>query len=366
MPSPAPLRLQESEEYAIRSLHKTIRATRYEDPVDQDAFLVASARSVVASFAEFSDIGECVFTIRVALVANNLRLKTPPDAILGPITDFAGEIVRFRQTIRDRKNVQREQVCAEQGAAARAARREALESAARHELNKSAADTVSIPSDDEEPAEPPHPSPLRVKAMPPPSPVLVRLIALLSPLQELDAMMFSLRLSSPCAPPPSPWSQSRSLPDLVPIVKPQPHARGANGRGPRAPTMSGPTFVRGRNPTPKPLNGQMPTPLPTPTSNVAVLAPRPLNRGSRPRLNYVDDWLVSKPSSTGYRAHKRSLLGSFSRSKIPARKPKAKFVVSSLRSAFGLTSFAGDLNDASFVPQPPISSPTARCARSTK
>jgi hypothetical protein len=40
-------RLSQSDEAAMRKLHKTIRATRYEDPLDQDAFLVASATSVV-------------------------------------------------------------------------------------------------------------------------------------------------------------------------------------------------------------------------------------------------------------------------------------------------------------------------------
>jgi hypothetical protein len=39
--------LNETEEDAIRALHKSVRATRYEDPVDQDAFLVAAARSIV-------------------------------------------------------------------------------------------------------------------------------------------------------------------------------------------------------------------------------------------------------------------------------------------------------------------------------
>jgi hypothetical protein len=40
-------RLSLADEAAIRKLLKTVRATRYEDPVDQDAFLVASANSVV-------------------------------------------------------------------------------------------------------------------------------------------------------------------------------------------------------------------------------------------------------------------------------------------------------------------------------
>ncbi|KAJ7701340.1 hypothetical protein B0H16DRAFT_1483508 [Mycena metata] len=169
MPSVTPPCLDKSQEDSVRALFKSVRATKYEDPVDQDAFLIASARSVLhfrpqaASFAASSDIGECVFAIRAALVSNNIRLTTTPDPIVNSISDFAGEIVRLRQTVRDRKRAQSEQLRAEEGAAARAARREALEFDAKRELNKSDPDVVSIPSDDEPMPMAPHPSPLRVK-----------------------------------------------------------------------------------------------------------------------------------------------------------------------------------------------------------
>ncbi|KAJ7134178.1 hypothetical protein C8R44DRAFT_729666 [Mycena epipterygia] len=93
MPSLDPTTLSKSEQDAIRLLHKTVRATRYDDPIDQDAFLVASAHSVRA---------------------NSTRLR------------------------------------AEEGAAARAERREALQYAKKKRAPSPDEDTVSIPSNDEE------------------------------------------------------------------------------------------------------------------------------------------------------------------------------------------------------------------------
>lgn len=51
MSSPPLSYLSKAGEDLIRQLFKTIRATRYEDPVDQDSFLTASANTVVMSFA---------------------------------------------------------------------------------------------------------------------------------------------------------------------------------------------------------------------------------------------------------------------------------------------------------------------------
>ncbi|KAJ7176534.1 hypothetical protein C8R46DRAFT_1029866 [Mycena filopes] len=295
-------RLDQTEEDAVRALHKSVSATNYEDPVDQEAFLVASARSVlhfrqqVASFAASSEIGECIFTIRAALVRNNLRLATSPDPILSSITDFAGEIVRLRQDIRDRKQAQKERAHAENGAAARAARREALDFAAKRELNKSDPDTVSIPSDDEQPIEPLHPSPLRVKPVSPPASPIP---ALLSPLHDLEGMMRSLRLSHPPVPLAAPLSPNLFLPDPVPRVSRPFPAYCANVRDPKPPTTNGPSFIRGRQLV------CVPTAMPPPTlaSNVAVLVPRPIKlMCHRPTINYVDDLPRSRTNSTAFRA----------------------------------------------------------------
>ncbi|KAJ6498709.1 hypothetical protein DFH09DRAFT_1103070 [Mycena vulgaris] len=151
-------RLNETEEAAVRALHKSVRAPRYEDPIDQDAFLVAAARSIllfreqVASFALAAELGECVFAIRAQMQVNNTRITTPPDEAFSTISDFASEIARTRTFLRERKRTQTVHLRAEEGAAARAERREALQRAAMlksRKLRSPHEDTVSIPSDSE-------------------------------------------------------------------------------------------------------------------------------------------------------------------------------------------------------------------------
>ncbi|KAJ7725160.1 hypothetical protein B0H16DRAFT_1471945 [Mycena metata] len=339
MPSVTPPCLDKSQEDSVRTLFKSVRATKYEDPADQDAFLLAAARSVlhfrpqVASFAASSDIGECVFAIRTALVSNNIRLTTTPDPIISSISDFAGEIVRLRQTVRDRKRAQSEQLRAEEGVAARTARREALESAAKRELNKSDPDVVSIPSDDDPIA--PHPSPLRVKSYTKslqeesPSPSMpVCPTELLSPLLELEGMMYSLQMSSPRVLLASPSLPSQSLQAPVQIAKRPHHVHHANECVLRAPVTNGLPFNRGRSPTQKPLNLPLPTPAATPTklSNVAVLVPRPLNRAHRPKYSYVDDWLASRQNFTANPVPRNTFFGDFSPSRNQLPRVKAKKV----------------------------------------
>ncbi|KAJ7088180.1 hypothetical protein C8R44DRAFT_752011 [Mycena epipterygia] len=329
-------RLTKAEEDAIRTLHKSVRATRYEDSVDQDAFLVASARSVlqfrdqVASFALTPEVGECVFAICAQMQLNNTRLGTPPDDVFSSITDFAGEIVRTRQLYRDRKRAQDARVCAAEGVAARAERREALKYAAKlRQKNLSPdEDTVSIPSDDEEPDVRKRPRsltpPTGTANMDTASPIQARSTALLSPLAELESLMFSIRLSSPTvAPPASPLSPAPSLPDLVPIVSPNPLA---NGRARVPKMMSGPPFDCKYTVVHNPPNMRMPIPTTTSLPNAAVLVPRPVKSvPRRPNLNFVDDLRMLRPKSTGSHARKNTSSGSYNRSRMPPvanRKPK--------------------------------------------
>jgi hypothetical protein len=48
MVSVLPGSLSKNDEAVVRKLFKVIRATKFEDPVDQDAFLVESANTVVS------------------------------------------------------------------------------------------------------------------------------------------------------------------------------------------------------------------------------------------------------------------------------------------------------------------------------
>ncbi|KAJ7902589.1 hypothetical protein B0H14DRAFT_2555128 [Mycena olivaceomarginata] len=132
MVSPIPGSLSKTNEEIIRKVFKTIRATKYEDPVDQAAFLVDSTNTVlefrpqVASFALVPELGECVFTICLMVHSNNAHLGTPFSDAFILIQDFA----------------------AAEGAAARIERNTALEHAAN--TDKAAPspneDAVSIPS----------------------------------------------------------------------------------------------------------------------------------------------------------------------------------------------------------------------------
>ncbi|KAJ7816102.1 hypothetical protein B0H13DRAFT_1923794 [Mycena leptocephala] len=216
--------LTSAEEASVRALHKSVRATQYEDPVDQDTFLIASARSVlelqpqVASFVLTPDIGECVFAIRSKMLQNNSRLHTPPDATFALITDFAGEIVRKRQLFRERKRAQDARLSGAKAAANRAERRCALRRASGEPSASSDSDAVSIPSDDEDASARRQPTPIvtDTKTLPTPAPSPIH--ASLSPLTAIETLLIALALSSPIQP--SLISPNPSLPDHVPLCPP--------------------------------------------------------------------------------------------------------------------------------------------------
>ncbi|KAF7372230.1 hypothetical protein MVEN_00082500 [Mycena venus] len=348
--------LTKSEEDTVCALHKSVRATHYDDPIDQDTFLVASAHSVlqfreqVASFASSSEIAECVFTIRSAMVKNSSRLENPPDDIFASITDFAGEIARSCQLFRDRKRAQTVCLRTAEGVAARAERREALKYAAKvqkHALSPDD-DTVSIPSDDEESDIPIRPTSLVVEplsiAAGSETIIASPIQALLSLLPELESLMISLQLSSPLiAPmsslsdfsipgqsghfgnsetavqPASPLSPTPSLSDLVPIVSKPPSSPDVNVHQRKQKAMSAPQLYRAHVCVRNLPNIQMPTPSAIRRSNVAIPVPprpaKPILR--RLNLNYADDLLVWKPKSADFRVRKNTSLGSSKRYKMP-------------------------------------------------
>ncbi|KAJ7309350.1 hypothetical protein DFH08DRAFT_823522 [Mycena albidolilacea] len=178
MVSPIPGSLSKANEEIVRKVFKTIRATKYEDPVDQAAFLVDSANTVlefrpqVASFVLVPELGECVFTIRSMMHSNNAHLGTPFSDAFISIQDFAGEIIRKRQLFRERRRANADRVRAAEGAAARIERNAALEHAAN--IDKAAPspneDAVSIPSgSDGSGTDEPPPASMN----PPPSPISV-------------------------------------------------------------------------------------------------------------------------------------------------------------------------------------------------
>ncbi|KAJ7814559.1 hypothetical protein B0H13DRAFT_2381686 [Mycena leptocephala] len=323
MVSPIPGSLSKASEEVVRKMFKTIRATKYDDPVDQDAFLVESANTVlqfrpqVASFALVPELGECVFTIRSMMHANNARLGTPFSDAFISIQDFAGEIIRKRQVLRERRRANADRVHAAKGVAARLERHAALEYAANIDKKTPSPpddDAVSIPSssDESDPDEPPP-----VPKNPPSSPITVDLTntppgpqaGLLSPLNELGARLGRMSLNTfPHTPPRSPLSPSPSLPDLVPDFTLGQHKLPVKGGG----------WKRGRTTTPNQRNS--PTPVPVVQCNTLRLVPRPFGP-PLPflRPNYVDDWLQSRPRFTGSLAPRKNYSGSSNPSANPNR-----------------------------------------------
>ncbi|KAJ7844976.1 hypothetical protein B0H13DRAFT_2363954 [Mycena leptocephala] len=319
--------LTSAEAASVRALHKSVCATQYEDPVDQDTFLVASALSVlelqpqVASFALTPDIGECVFAIRSKMLQNNLRLHTPPDATFALITDFASEIVRKWQLFREHKRAQDARLSGAKAAANRAEHRCALRCASGEPSASSDSDAVSIPSDNEDASAHRQPTPIvtdtKTLPTPAPSPIHVRLIASLSPLTAIETLLIALALSSPIQP--LPISPNPSLPDLVPL--------------------SPPSVVRLRK-DPHPMEGKMtdqprgcittrtPHGLPTCPETISLptlvsptlLSFNPLPFG--PSSRSAGGSNPSKQRSTASLVHRNSSAGSFNRARKPVnRKP---------------------------------------------
>ncbi|KAJ6592547.1 hypothetical protein B0H19DRAFT_1055259 [Mycena capillaripes] len=315
MPSLTPGSLSKPDEAAVRKVLKTLRATKYEDPVDQDSFLVESAntvlqfRSQVSSFAMVPDLGECVFTIRSMMHANNAHLGTPFSDAFISIQDFAGEIIRKRQLFRERKRANADRIKAAEGIAARLERRAALEHAA--EVNKKTPlspdeDTISIPSSsedsgtDEPPPDPPA-SPITVDLTNIPPSSQVRLAFPLSPLNELGFHLSRLSMRNlPSNPLPSPLSPNLSLPDLVPDFTLLQRKSLVKGGG----------WKRGRTTTRNQRDS--PAPVPVAQCNTLRLVPRPT--GPLPhslRHSFVDDWLQSKPKPADLPVSKKKYSGIF-------------------------------------------------------
>ncbi|KAJ6553132.1 hypothetical protein B0H19DRAFT_1377778 [Mycena capillaripes] len=311
MVSSLPGSLPKAHEDAVRKVFKTLKATNYEDPVDQDAFLTDSAATVLkfrpqsTSFVLVPELGECIFTLRSMMHSNNARLETPPSDTFLAIQDFAGEIVRKRHLFNDRKRARVDRVQAAKGAASRTEREAALEHAANignKSPHSDLEDVVSIPSESE--SDPPLPIPQN----PPVSPIAVDLsdvppsskAVLLSPLNELGYHLSRMSMSPfPSLPPPSPSSPNLSLPDLVP------------------------DFTLGKHRLPEKGGGWMKTratcnqtrhhmPVPVVQSNILRLVRHPFGPPPLPpKRAFVEDWLLSKPKFVGSSAPRKNYAGNF-------------------------------------------------------
>ncbi|KAJ7442987.1 hypothetical protein FB451DRAFT_1190319 [Mycena latifolia] len=326
MVSSIPGSLSKADEAIVRKLFKVIRATKYDDPVDQDAFLVESATTVlkyrpqVASFALIPELSECVFNIRSMMHANNARLGTPASDIFVSIQDFAGEIIRKRHTFRERRRANTERMRVAEGMAARVERSVALEYASKVN-NKSPIspgdDTVSIPSSsDESGAEEPPRTPknppaslIKVESANTQPSSQVRIAVLLSPLSELGVRLGRLSLeASPHNPPSFLLSPSPSLPDLVPDFTLSQHQVPVKGSG----------WKRSRTIIRKPRNFL--THAPVVQCNSLRLVPRPYGPPPvSPKTNFVDDWLLSKPRFADFPRPRKNYSGSSKPSANPNR-----------------------------------------------
>ncbi|KAJ6612904.1 hypothetical protein B0H10DRAFT_2222676 [Mycena sp. CBHHK59/15] len=318
MVSVLPGSLSKVDEAVVRKLFKIVHATKYEDPVDQDAFLVESANTVlqfrpqVASFVLIPELGECVFSIRAMMHASSARLGTPFSDAFVSIQDFAGEILRKRQTFRERKRANADRIRVAEGMAASAERRAALEHASNLNTKPPASpdeDAVSIPSSSDESGAD---EPLRVAMNPPSSPIKVdpsqaqpsSQAVLLSPLGELGFRLGRLTLGAPHhVPPSSPLSPSLSLPDLVPDFTLGQHRLPVKGGG----------WKRGRTRT-------FPTHAPVVQCNTLQLVPRPFGLPPpSPKTRFVDDWLLSRPKCAVSPRPRRNFIGNSKPSVNPNR-----------------------------------------------
>ncbi|KAJ6525813.1 hypothetical protein DFH09DRAFT_1328831 [Mycena vulgaris] len=242
MATSIPGSLSSSDEAIVRRLFKVVRATKFEDPVDQAAFLADSATTVLRyrlrpdSFALVPELADCVFTIRSMMHANRAHLPTSPSAVFTSLQDFAGEIVRKRQLFQERQRVNADRARAASGIADRIARNAALQSASKEAVKSPSSpgcDTVSIPSSCDESGIPDLQTctPSLVASPIKTEPDLIRPSSQavpLSPLYDLPIRLSRLSLSTPHpVPPSSPLSSGRSLPDLVPdfVLASTPYAR---------------------------------------------------------------------------------------------------------------------------------------------
>ncbi|KAJ7651863.1 hypothetical protein B0H17DRAFT_1147538 [Mycena rosella] len=349
MSSSIPGSLPKADQDAVRKLLKSLHATKYDDPVDQDAFLLDSAntllrfRPYLASFAMASELGECVFTLRSLMHVNNVRLGTPPSDAFLSLQDFVGDIIRKRQVFRERQRANADRARIAGGIAAQIVHSAALEYASH--VNKKAPgspdDTVSIPSSSDESGMD---GPPRTPTSPPPSLVTVES----SPTQDSQQVCFKAILLSPIG--------ELGVHLAAPVIVAEPvHLAKPIPTGPRAGLHSQPTpdpRKRRRiedgeisdsqagsslfHPHPSLLNfifkRNFHPPGPVVQCHSVQLVPRPIGPLVQyPKPNYVDDWLLSRRRSADFPSRRRNYSGgskpSVNQNHAVRRPPIRKYVL---------------------------------------
>ncbi|KAJ7469974.1 hypothetical protein B0H11DRAFT_2238118 [Mycena galericulata] len=326
MSSTIPGSLSKGDESIVRKLLKSIRATKYEDPVDQDAFLVECAHSLlkfrpqVASFAQVAELADCAFTLRSMMHANGVRLGSPPSAAFVSIQDFAGEIIRKRRIFRERQRANAERAKSAEGMIARLERNNALEHAAKTLPTSPDEDAISIPSSSDDGMAPqdlqpvakdPSPSPIKVEPAPTPLSSQVRLATLLTPIDELGLHFGRLSIPAhrPC-PPSSPLSSSPSLPDLAPDFFLGQHRLPTKGNDWKKERAGAGMIIRPSRP---PFMHDRVV-----QCNALQMVPRPFGPPAlQPR--FIDDWQQSKPKSVDSWRSRKNSPGSSKHSASPSQ-----------------------------------------------
>ncbi|KAJ7080909.1 hypothetical protein B0H15DRAFT_953262 [Mycena belliarum] len=244
MPSSYPGCISSADEAIVHRLFKVVRATKFEDAVDQAAFLEESATTVLRyrshpdSFARITDLGECVFTIRAMMHANRVHLPASPSTVFSAIQDFAGEIVRKRHLFQEHQHANADRIRLAAGVAARIARKAALDAASSVAVkspSSAGSDVVSIPPSPAESSVPDlqsFPPSAAVSPIKTEGPDLVQRSSEAVPLSPLYGLQTRLNRLSLMIPHPAPVSK------LALVIRPLPTGPRARLRPHSAPAPS--------------------------------------------------------------------------------------------------------------------------------
>ncbi|KAK7016825.1 hypothetical protein R3P38DRAFT_3561778 [Favolaschia claudopus] len=329
---PSASTFSKSEEETIRMKLKTLRATHYEDPMDQKMFLEHTAlcildfRSKVDAFALNAELAQIIFVLRSALHDIHSRAPNPPSVTYPALVAFANEIIQRRQTIIIQTRATVHRLSGIEAARVRAERRQFLKDTTSTISAVKDDDMVSIPSSDTD-VEPSTPA-VEVSTVgastvlaPPPSPIQVLLSAAVPVAGNTE----------PVAEPPAQRPNTRPT-GLTIITRPIPTGpradRNSSNKRPRIgdgdADSAHPAHIRLSSSNAVPRN----LPIHAPIPRLATRDPRHLNPAYTHLLRKVNSagvLPIFKPNSTGSRAPRNMSRGNFkslSKAKPKASKPR--------------------------------------------